>query len=201
MHIPTPSDVTRRLTALIPASGRRHRRVWVGNGRAHIELRGHGALDGDRVHEALQSVFDGVQGINWAVWNAAIARVIVAFDGEGLDANALVTLLEEAERRLGLDGEEFPLEARPHPGDRESIQRLVVEMGADVAAFGASISGAWLRWTPLPVELASVVGFLETQKPVRETIARFIGPRTPVSHWRTRRHRDSPKDRSASSTT
>ncbi len=175
MHIPTPGGVTRRLSLLLPEVARHRRRRWSANGRAHIEVRGHDRVEDRRLREVLQRVLGRAHGVRWATWNPAIARVIVAFDGDAVDEDAIVGLIETVESELGVADEPFPIESRPHPGDGEPITRLVVEIGADVAALGMSVWGSLLRLTPLPVELASAVSFVESQTPMRAALARWVG--------------------------
>jgi cation-transporting ATPase I len=90
---------------LLRAPGRAHRRTWVGNGRAHIEVRavhrGDGRLLARRVERDLQAL----EGVDWAEVNAVLGRVVAAFDGDVTTVDALVATVEAAEaaaRRPGV---------------------------------------------------------------------------------------------------
>ncbi|MHB8262571.1 MAG: HAD-IC family P-type ATPase [Acidimicrobiales bacterium] len=156
-------------------SGRKHRRAWVGNGRAHIEVRAsrrQGLTDFTRHVERALGAVDGVQ---WAEINAITGQVVVAFDPDSSGLDDLVDVVEGVEEAHGLHKERFSYDLPEHPGDIESIRRNAIALGADVAGLGVSVFGQVLSLTPLPGEIASIVALAENEPRVRRLLDARIG--------------------------
>lgn len=173
----------------LPPPGRRRRRAWIANGRAHIEVRGLHRPDGARVAEALQRAVSRLDGVNWVAVDAALARVVIALDGEGEvdgdgdvdeeDLDQLIDVIEAVERDTGVEGERFPLDHPEHPGDIEPTRRQLFALAADGAGLGVALFGRLLRATPIPAELAAVATFLDNEPRVRALLESRLG--TPIT--------------------
>ncbi|MDA8039467.1 MAG: heavy metal-associated domain-containing protein, partial [Actinomycetota bacterium] len=147
--------------------GRRRRRLWVGRGKAHIEVRavhepGRASLARD-VERALREV----RGVNWAQVNAVAGRVVVAFDPEGPSVEDLLEVVEEVEEAHGVHKVAFSHERPEHPGDIEPLRRQAIAIGADIVALGGGVFSQLLRATPIPAELGSLVALAENEPRVR----------------------------------
>src|SRR5690606_10241491 len=80
----------------------RRRRVWLGNGRAHVELR-HGSDEQLRqVSEHLQAMVHELEDVRWVEVHASTRRAVLAFRPGALSAEDLEALVTEAELKAGL---------------------------------------------------------------------------------------------------
>lgn len=162
-----PDDGMRRI--------RHHRRRHVTNGRAAIEVRGIDRPGTEQFASSLIEALQGLKGVDWAVVNQVIGRVVVAFDDDEVDMDDLVDVVEAIEARFGHEGEMFPLERPEHPGDPEPVMRQAFAIGADVIGLGVSVAGRLLRVRPLPLQWTAAVGLLDSVPRVRKEIERRIG--------------------------
>ena len=155
--------------------GRRRRRLWVGQGKAHIEVRG--------VHDPARKVLVGdveralraVPGVRWAQVNAVAGRVIVAFDPEGPSTEDLLGVIEGVEEAHEVHKERFSHERPEHPGDIEPVRRQAIAIGADVVALSGGVFGQLLRATPIPAELGSLMALAENEPRVRRFLDQHLG--------------------------
>src|ERR1700733_2982579 len=99
--------------------GRRHRRYWVGDGKAHIEVRAARRLGSERFARQLEGALARLQGVNWAHVNAVVGRVVVAFDGEAIDSSALLETIEAVEAAHDVDDVRFEFDRPDFPCDVE----------------------------------------------------------------------------------
>ena len=163
-------------SGLLPSLGRRHRRAWVGDGRAHIEVRASSRPGSEPLAERLKGRLEQVEGVDWAEVNGVVGRVVVAFDPGSTDVDAVLDAVEEVEQAAGVEGEHFSHTRVEHPGDGESAQAAALGLAADVAGLGLSVTGRVLNRLPLPSEIGAVVTFAESQPPVRAALSNVVGP-------------------------
>ncbi|MHB1719192.1 MAG: HAD-IC family P-type ATPase [Acidimicrobiales bacterium] len=171
--IPGSTGLGRLLDGIF--SGRRHRRSWVGNGRAHIEVRAARRQGLDAFARHVEGALSRVEGVQWAEVNAVTGRVVVAFDPSSADLDDLVEVVEGVEEAHGLHQERFSHDRPEHPGDIEPLRRNAIALGADVAGLGVSVFGQILGATPLPSEIASLVALAESEPRVRRLLDAHIG--------------------------
>jgi cation-transporting ATPase I len=155
--------------------GRRHRRVWVADGRAHIEIRSVGRPGQEHVARHVEKALRDVEGVHWAQVNAVVGRVVVVFDPEGVDTDDLLGVIEGVEDAHDVHEERFSHTEPEHPGDFEPIRRNLIAIGADVAGLGAGVVGQLLRFSPFPTELASIVSLAESEPRVRHFLENHLG--------------------------
>ena len=155
--------------------GRRQRRVWVGDGRAHIEVRAVHRPGHEDVARHLEHVLQDVEGVHWAQVNAVVGRVVVMFDPDGPSLDDLLDVVDGVEEAHDISNERFPHDRPEHPGDIEPIRRNAIALGADVLGLGASVLGQLLRVVPFPVEIVSLVSLAENEPRVRRFLEQHLG--------------------------
>ncbi len=155
--------------------GRRRRRLWVGRGKAHIEVRGVHRPGSDSLARDLERALHAVEGVQWAQVNAVAGRVVVAFDPEGPSVEDLIDVVDGVEEAHDIHKERFSHERPEHPGDIEPLRRQTIAIGADVVALGGGVFGQLLRVTPIPAELGSLVSLAENEPRVRQFLEQHIG--------------------------
>ena len=154
---------------------RRSRRLWVNEGRAHIEVRGVDRAPSESLRAAVKASLERLEGVHWAEINAITGRVAVAFDGEAVDVDDLVETIDEVEEAHDVADERFPAERPEHPGDREALQRNAVAVVADVIGLALSVFGQVLEATPIPAELASIVSLVDSTPRLRRVLEVRLG--------------------------
>lgn len=161
-------------------TGDRDRRVWAAGEHAHIEAHGVHRAGTEDVRRALTRRLERLDGVRWAEVNAVTRRVVVAFDGGRVELSELVGAVEEAERAVGVRREQFPGDAPDHPADEEPLRRALTELAGDLLGLGVAVAGTasgvvGSSWSPL--DLAVIVGLVDTQPRLRERLEQAVGRR------------------------
>ncbi len=175
MSLPSPLRPAAAVVARVAHPGRRKRRIWAGNGRVHIEVRGIERPDSERFVHGLEKALSAVEGVHWAEVNVIAGRVVAAYDGDGVDVGDLVDVVEAVEDAHGARGAPFPATRPEHPADPEPLQRDLVALGADVLGLGVSIFGQVLRATPFPGEVAAAISFVDSNPRLRRVVENRLG--------------------------
>ena len=155
--------------------GRRRRRLWVGAGKAHIEVRGVHDPARKLLVRDVERALHALPGVQWAQVNAVAGRVIVAFDPEGPSTEDLLGVIEGVEEAHDVHNGRFSHERPDHPGDIEPIRRQGIAIGADVVALSGGVLGQLLRAAPIPAELGSLVAFAENEPRFRRFLEQHLG--------------------------
>jgi len=155
--------------------GRRRRRLWVGRGKAHIEVRGVHHPGREVLARDVERALHVVEGVQWAQVNAVAGRVVVAFDPEGPSIEDLLDVIDGVEEAHDVHKERFSHERPEHPGDIEPVRRQAIAIGADVVALSGGVFGQLLRVTPIPAELGSLVALMENEPRVRRFLEQHVG--------------------------
>ena len=155
--------------------GRRRRRSWVGDGKAHIEVRGVNDPKRKILARDVERALHAVEGVEWAQVNAVAGRVVVAFDPDGPSPEDLIEVIERVEEVHEVHKERFSHERPEHPGDIEPVRRQAIAIGADVVALGSGLFGQLLRVTPIPAELGSLVALAENEPRFRHFLEQHLG--------------------------
>lgn len=156
--------------------GRSRRRLWAGDGRIHVEVRGLGGPDGPVIARAAEQAVRDLNGVRWTQADLVLRRLIVSADG--LDHEDLIDALVDVEAACGVAAERFPLDPPEHPGDREPLVRHALALGADTAGLGLGVVGRVLQATPLPVEVASIVTLIDNEPRIRHFLESHLGTPT-----------------------
>src|SRR6478672_810447 len=157
-------------------AGRRRRRSWSGNGRAHVEVRGIHEQGRAGVARHLERELARLEGVDWAAVNQITARVVVAFDEDQVDLPDILDVVEAVEEAHGLSGATFPHDRPEHPADTEPLQRQIVALAADAAGLGLGLFSSALRANPLSAEVAALVGLVEATPSLRKPLEDQLGP-------------------------
>lgn len=158
--------------------GRVSRRLWVGHGRAHIEVRGLHRPGTEAVARHLEAELVRLRGVHWAEVNAVVGRVVVDFEGGEMDVEDLVDVVEGVEELHDLHEERFPHDRPEHPADVEPQRRQLMAVGADLAGLGLSVFGRVLRTSPLSAEVASLLALADSTPRVRQRLESGLGRAT-----------------------
>ena len=163
--------------------GRRHRRRWVGNGRAHIEVKGLHRPESHFVAQHVEAALTAIHGVDWAQVNALVGVVVVAFDGDQIDVDDLIDAVSGVEEAHDLSEERFPHDRPDHPADPETIHRQLYAIGANVCGLGLGLAervflgqfGRLARRNPLIGQAASTLSLLDSTPVVRRAIEGRLG--------------------------
>ncbi len=172
-----PLDLPRAFGGFLDrmVGARQHRRAWVGDGRAHIEVKGIHEPGNESVAQHLEDALRAIKGVQVAEVNAVVGRVMVVFDPDSASMDDLLDVVIGVEESHGLEQEGFPHERPEHPGDSEPIVRNAIAVGADIVGLGASLFGQVLRLAPFPTEAAAIAAVAENQPRVRRFLEHHVG--------------------------
>ena len=156
----------------------RARRSWVGRTRAHIELRDLSQSELTLFADCVKPAFTELTRVRSVELNAALGRLIVAFDDDAYTLAELLDVVEQAERTAGVENARFKDVMWEHPADSESIERLLVGLCAD--ALGAA-AGLGLKFSPLPASriagtLGSLFSIAQSTQRLRKPLDERFGP-------------------------
>jgi cation-transporting ATPase I len=122
-------------------AGRHVRRVWMRDGRAHVEVHG---LDGRGArHQAVAaevtSALTTLKGVRWAQVNAVAGQVLLGFEEEECGIEDIVSVIDDIERAHGAAREEFAPrgqdEAQPeHPADDAPVFITALALATDATS-------------------------------------------------------------------
>ncbi|WP_432971410.1 hypothetical protein [Dactylosporangium sp. CA-233914] len=148
-----------------PSRGRR--KAWTRDGLAHIEIRGarqglvtaeHGRL--------IEKTVGALHGVDWAAWNAALGRLLVSYDEDGLDLGDLIDAVADVESDLipGTGADNL---------DAETRHRLTLV--ADLLGAAGSAVARRLRLPVAARELVALVALVDHLPGVRHRLQRLLG--------------------------
>ena len=153
----------------------RARRIWIGHGRAHVELRHGDSHELHRVGELLSQQVQRRPELYWTEVHQGTGRAVIAFEPDALDRTALLALVLDAEIRAGLTQAIFG--TYNHPADHEPEELLMLELLADAVGL---ILGSGLKLTLLPKSrlagaLASGLAVVRSVPNLRRPVERKFG--------------------------
>jgi cation-transporting ATPase I len=160
------------------STGRRHRRYWFGDGKAHIEVKAARRHGSEQVARELEGALARMRGVHWAQVNAVVGRVVVAFDGEAVDSAAILDTVQGVEEAHDVHDDRFGFDRPDFPGDIEPVHRAIVGLVADAVGIVAGVAGSVLDLPSLPEEAAALVSVAESQPRIRRLVESVLGPST-----------------------
>lgn len=135
------------LAGITETFGARKRRSWMGQTRAHVELRDMSSDELARFASALREAAARMAQVKWVEVNPHTRRAVIEIERGAHELDELVELVEAAEQSAGVEKAAFAENAAEHPADAEPLHRLGLGAALDVIGFGM---GAALRMSPLP---------------------------------------------------
>ncbi|SEG14112.1 cation-transporting ATPase I [Thermomonospora echinospora] len=141
-------------------------------GRSHIPVRGVREPGTEAFAQALRDALTGLPGVARAEVNGVLGHVMVVHD-DRVRPSALISAVEDVERRFGLD--RAPLARTAHPADGQLILREAALAGVDLAGCGLAVAGRLLRAVPLPPGIPAALALAEVTPPLRGPLERRIG--------------------------
>jgi cation-transporting ATPase I len=157
-----------------PAEERRHRRVWVDGGHAHVELAEPAAAGGPEVRRSLRQQLERLEGVEWATVNEVAGRVLVAFDRRRLRVEDVVGVVTSIERARG--GRQVFSRHDEHPADLEPLLAAIATAAVDAAAIGVAIAGKVLPVPALTRHATLALALLDSQRWLTDRLTARIGP-------------------------
>lgn len=129
--------------------------------------------------DCLRERVEALEGVRWARYNGALARLIVERDDpEQATVDAIVREIEQAEEELCASSS-FAAATPAYPGDLELERRRWLEIAADGASFVLSL-GLRLRGTgdtPHDIDFAAITATLDSIPRVRKSVERSVSQR------------------------
>jgi cation-transporting ATPase I len=156
--------------------GRKHRRVTIKEGVAHIEVKAGRRPESAAMAESLRSALQSMRGVHWAEINGVLGRAVVSFEAGEVDPDDLIDLVSEIEEAHGVHEARFGFDRDEHPADRLGTRRALIALIADAAGISVSVAGTILRLSPFPIELASAVNFIDGIPRIRHLVEERLGP-------------------------
>ena len=179
-----PGEVTLRVREafstvigeLADAGPRRfRRRIWHGDGRAHLEVRGLAGAAGPKLSGEVTAALGLLKGVHWAEVNAVTQQVLVAFDEDHIDVGMIVDTVEAVEEAHGTEAETFARWKAEIPGDRSAEYSAVVALAADLAGAGLAAAGRVSRLPLLPRAGRLPIVLAESQPRLRAAVENRLG--------------------------
>ncbi|NJC73000.1 cation-transporting P-type ATPase [Planosporangium thailandense] len=159
----------------VPGRSRMSRRSWVGNGRAHIEVRGLDRPGSEAFAKQVEEQLERLHGVHWAEVNAVLGRVVVAFTGDRVDVDDLVDAIEDVEEAHELHTAGFPKSRPEHPADDEPLHRQLVALGSDALGLALSTVRPVLRQRTFPSDVLSVLALVDSTPRLRHALYERFG--------------------------
>ena len=156
---------------------RARRRIWTADGRAHVEVKGLTG-SGDRHHrlrEHLTGTLRELKGVRWAEINAVTQHILVDFDEQELDVEAIIEVIEAAEEAHGTDEETFSRTKPEHPSADAPVNLALISLAADAVGLSVAVAGRLLRIPAVPQTVRVPLLIAETTPRVRHVVEERIG--------------------------
>ncbi|MCH2107907.1 MAG: cation-translocating P-type ATPase [Polyangiaceae bacterium] len=147
----------------------RERRIWLGHGRAHIELRLLATEELQLLDQQLQERVNQEVGLHWAEVHQQTGRLVLAYQPDAFDEFRLRELITELELLTGLARAEFS--SRHHVADKEEAERIFLELCADAVGL---VAGVALKFSLLP--RSRLAGALSSALTVVRSVPRLSRP-------------------------
>ena len=167
------------LEAVRESFGPRKRRTWMGQTRAHVELRDLSGDELERFASALRQAAEHRAQVKWVEVNPHTRRAVIEIERGAYTLDELVELVEAAEKSVGVDKAAFSETAAEHPADAEPLHRVGLGAALDVVGFGM---GTVLRFSPLPssgiaASVAAAAAVVRAAPRLRQSLDQALGQR------------------------
>ncbi|MHA6794355.1 HAD-IC family P-type ATPase [Pseudonocardia bannensis] len=157
-----------------PPRARQRRRVWTTRGRTLVELTAPAVEGGPEVRRALRRHLERLEGVEWAVVNDVVGRVLVAFDDRRITVEDVVDVVTAIEQARG--GRQVFPQREEHPADLEPLLAALITAAVDTAAIGAAYAGKLLPVPALTRHATLALALLDSQQWIKSALVDRIGP-------------------------
>jgi cation-transporting ATPase I len=157
---------------------RRQRRCYIGQNRAHLELRRLSAAELKSFQTHVSEGMRQLLRVRSVELNLPLRRLVVSFEDDAYTLEQLLEVVKQAERAAGVHDAEFPDDSWEHPADVESAERLLLGLCAD-ALSAASALGLKLSLLPasrLGGTLGSLFAIAQSTERLRRPLDERFGP-------------------------
>ncbi|MFD4208433.1 HAD-IC family P-type ATPase [Micromonospora tulbaghiae] len=141
-------------------TGLTSRRVWSQDGRHHIEVHGVCQDGGDRLARQVEAALESMPGVTWARVNAPSGRVVVATGDPAPKLRDLIATVARVERTCPYEPDP-EIEPPQPPEDGPRTARTFGALLSDVLGLGISAATRVLPLTPIPAEVAGLLGAVD----------------------------------------
>ncbi len=153
------------------------RRIWSVPGRAHIEIPD---LEGEEYRDFTQTLSDeleAIDGVVWAAANGALHRMVVTWEVERTDLEAILEVADSVEERFNLQDGPYSDEVADHPGDDEPIVRGLARMASDLVGTALGVTMKVTRQKPgrRRFDMAALMAIVDNVPHIRQSLERRMG--------------------------
>ncbi|MGC4777793.1 HAD-IC family P-type ATPase [Micromonospora chalcea] len=141
-------------------TGLTSRRVWSQDGRHHIEVHGVCQDGGDRLARQVEAALESMPGVTWARVNAPSGRVVVATEEPAPKLRDLIATVARVEQTCPYEPDP-EIEPPQPPEDGPRTARTFGALLSDVLGLGISAATRVLPLTPVPAEVAGLLGAVD----------------------------------------
>ncbi|RQX13709.1 haloacid dehalogenase, partial [Micromonospora chalcea] len=141
-------------------TGLTSRRVWSQDGRHHIEVHGVCQDGGDRLARQVEAALESMPGVTWARVNAPSGRVVVATGEPAPKLRDLIATVARVEQTCPYEPDP-EIEPPQPPEDGPRTARTFGALLSDVLGLGISAATRVLPLTPVPAEVAGLLGAVD----------------------------------------
>jgi cation-transporting ATPase I len=158
------------------ARGGRRRRLWVGEGRAHIQAHGlHGS--GEPHHRYVRALTEALRkadGVNWAEVNAVTGHVLIDFAEGEVDLDSLVETVEALEEAHGARRAEKGIHAAP-PDDETAAAAAGSALAADFVGLAVALAARVVDLPLPPRPIHAAVALADSLPQARSALEERLG--------------------------
>jgi hypothetical protein len=165
--------LTERLAPGRPGTGRSRPNAWRGATRTYVQIPGLGHPAGQPLRDALERELPKLTAVRSAVVNGVMNSVVLEL---AQDAD-VAEVLDEVSTVIAAcpAGGKAKGTQLTNPGTDGAVARAATALVADVAGLSVSTASWFLRRTPLPLELAASITFIDTQPRLRRSLGEMLG--------------------------
>ncbi len=144
-----------------------------GDGRHHLLVRGLRGPGGGRLAKELEQRLAAHPEVEWAAVNTALEAVVIATGGSAEDLPGdVLEMVEDIERNHVGDDEPLPAS---HPAGAKRTGKAAWSLALQAAALPVAAAGRFVRWSPLPPEIAAVIPEIDYEPRLRRLVESVTG--------------------------
>jgi cation-transporting P-type ATPase I len=151
------------------------RRIWCGNGRAHLEVRGLAGADAPTLGSEVTAALGLLKGVHWAEINAVTEQVLVSFDEDHVDLDTVLDTIEAVEEAHDTHTQTFARSKPEIPGDRSAEYSATVALATGLVGVALATAGRLSWCSPPPRAIRLPIVLAESQPRLRAALESRLG--------------------------